>query len=436
MKRRQFLASTLLPALGSHLAFAQTNVLPFKPEAGAKLKVLRWKRYIEEDEDAYMANVANFTKATGISVEVKHINVLELVWSINDLYHSKTSADIVLALDGEAYRHPSLWMSVNDLEAAIVKQTGNWYPICESYLKVDGKHWQGIPLGVSGNACVYRKSILEKAGFKELPKDSAGFFELCKSLKSLGVPAGFALTQSRADGTAFAYWLLWVFGGKPLSIGNQSAIDSAETLAALEYAKKLYAQLKPGCVDWGDVHNNQYFMNGQISMTYNGMNLYHTAATFGGPEEEAIAKDMVNGDMPLDSRGKPVECGFFLNQMIHSKTPYPNAAKAFIYFMMQPKIYGDWLKECYGFISAPSPILDQNPVWNIAPQVGAMKGYASKMRPIPWEGKPSLIASRIRGSFLIPRMFSDVVIGKESPRDAMNSAQERIKLIIRQGNQY
>lgn len=448
MKRRTFLASSLIPTLGPSfgidVGIASANAQskpdstppqnPFKPEAGAKLKVLRWKRYIEEDEEAYMANVAKFTQVTGVPVEVQHINVLELAWSIRELYYSKLVKDVVLGLDGEAYRYPSMWMQVNDLESALAKVVGPWHPICEGYLRVDGKNWQGIPMGVSGNACVYRKSIIEKAGYKEVPKDTAGFYELCKSLNSMGVPAGFALNQSRADGTAFAYWMLWAFGGKPLSPGNQSAIDSAETLAALGYAKKLYAQLKPGCVNWGDVHNNQFFMNGQISMTYNGMNLYHTAISFGTPEDEALAKDMVNGDMPLNPQGKPVECGFFLNQLIHRNTKYPNAAKAFVYFMMTPDHYGNWLKECYGYISSPAQVLDQNPVWSISPQVAAFKNFASKMRPIPWEGKPSLIAARIRGSFLIPRMFADVVIGKETPRDAMRSAQDRIKRIISLGN--
>ena len=63
--RRQFLegsagvaASATLgtsAALWSPLASAQT--LALRPEKGAKLRVLRWSRFVQGDIDAYMVNV-------------------------------------------------------------------------------------------------------------------------------------------------------------------------------------------------------------------------------------------------------------------------------------------------------------------------------------------------------------------------------------------
>ena len=44
--------------------------MTFKPEAGAKLRVLRWSRFVQGDIDAYMANVKKFTEATGVEVRV------------------------------------------------------------------------------------------------------------------------------------------------------------------------------------------------------------------------------------------------------------------------------------------------------------------------------------------------------------------------------
>ena len=45
------------------LAHAQTPT--FKPEKGAKLRVLRWSRFVQGDIDAYMVNVKKFTEKTG-----------------------------------------------------------------------------------------------------------------------------------------------------------------------------------------------------------------------------------------------------------------------------------------------------------------------------------------------------------------------------------
>ena len=47
---------------------AQT--LSLKPEKGAKLRVLRWSRFVQGDIDAYMVNVKKFTDKTGIEVRV------------------------------------------------------------------------------------------------------------------------------------------------------------------------------------------------------------------------------------------------------------------------------------------------------------------------------------------------------------------------------
>ena len=42
-----------------------------KPEAGATLRVLRWKRFVQGDEDAWLANTKKFTEQTGIEVRIE-----------------------------------------------------------------------------------------------------------------------------------------------------------------------------------------------------------------------------------------------------------------------------------------------------------------------------------------------------------------------------
>jgi len=42
-------------------------------EKGAELKLLRWKRYVQGDEDLWMANTAKFTERTGVKVTVESI---------------------------------------------------------------------------------------------------------------------------------------------------------------------------------------------------------------------------------------------------------------------------------------------------------------------------------------------------------------------------
>ena len=52
---------------------------------------------------------------------------------------------------------------------------------------------------------------------------------------------------------------------------------SEETLAAIDYAKKLYATFIPGTESWLDINNNRAFLAGEISLTANGVSLYYAA---------------------------------------------------------------------------------------------------------------------------------------------------------------
>jgi len=49
-------------------AWAQTA--PWKPEQGARLSLLRWKYFIQEEDEAFVAAVDAFTRATGVKVGI------------------------------------------------------------------------------------------------------------------------------------------------------------------------------------------------------------------------------------------------------------------------------------------------------------------------------------------------------------------------------
>src|SRR6516162_11391540 len=49
-------------------AWAQTA--PWKPERGAQLSLLRWKSFVQSEDDAFVKLIDAFTKATGIRVTI------------------------------------------------------------------------------------------------------------------------------------------------------------------------------------------------------------------------------------------------------------------------------------------------------------------------------------------------------------------------------
>ena len=67
---RGSMAAAAIPALSAtelfNMARAWAQASSWKPEAGAKLSILRWKRFVEAEDKAFMAMVAAFSKATGV----------------------------------------------------------------------------------------------------------------------------------------------------------------------------------------------------------------------------------------------------------------------------------------------------------------------------------------------------------------------------------
>ena len=290
--RRNFLGSTASVAAASStlgagaLSFApaaQAQNMSFKPEKGAKLRVLRWSRFVQGDIDAYMANVKKFTDTTGIEVRVDNEGWEDVRPKAAVAANTGAGPDIILSTNDDANLYPEKLLDVTDLCEYLGKKYGGWYQAAQTYLKPDGKKWIGVPLGAAGAMMVYRQSMLKAAGIDSFPKDTDNFMKMAKALKEKGTPVGFALGNATGDGL-WCNWLIWAFGGKLVDKDNKVVIDSPETIKALEYAKELYGYMIPGTLSWLDPNNNKAFLDGQISVTNNGISIYYATKTSPDPK--------------------------------------------------------------------------------------------------------------------------------------------------------
>jgi len=198
-------------AVFSPLANAQS--MTFKPEKGAKLRVLRWSRFVQGDIDAYMANVKKFSEATGVEVRVDNEGWEDVRPKAAVAANTGAGPDIILSTNDDANLYPDKLLDVTDLAEYLGKKYGGWYPAAEMFMRPDGKRWIGLPLGASGSLIVYRESMVKAAGFDTFPKTNDDFLKLYKALKEKGTPGGMALGNATGDST-WTNWLIWSFGGK------------------------------------------------------------------------------------------------------------------------------------------------------------------------------------------------------------------------------
>jgi multiple sugar transport system substrate-binding protein len=412
-------------------AWAQTAA--WKPEKGAKIQLLRWKRFVQSEEDGFMALVAAFTKATGVDVKVLNESLDDVQPKASVAANTGQGPDMFWGLYSLPHLFPTKVVDVTDVANYLGKKYGGWVPSAEIYGKSKGR-WIDIPIAYNGNIINYRQSMIEKAGFKEVPKDTAGFLALMKALKAKSVPGGMALGRASGDGNAWVHWVLWSHGGNLVDKNDKVIINSPETVKALEYAKELSASFVSGTASWNDAFNNKAFLASEISLTNNGVSIYAAAkagAAKGDAKMKEIMDDMNHALWPVGPVGHPTEFHIAYPMMIMKYSKYPNACKAFIAFMMEADNYNKWLESAVAYLTHPLNAYDSNPVWTSDPKLTVARDIAKRTLTAGGLGSVGEKAAAALADFVVLDMVASVCTDRASIQDAIAVAERQAKRIYR-----
>jgi multiple sugar transport system substrate-binding protein len=412
-------------------AWAQRS--QWKPEKGAKLQLLRWKRFVQSEEDGFKVLVAAFTKATGVQVTVLNESLDDVQPKASVAANTGQGPDIFWGLYSLPHLFPSKCVDVTDVANYLGKKYGGWVPSAVTYGK-SGAKWIDIPVAYNGNVINYRQSMIEKAGFKEIPKDTAGFLELMKALKAKSTPGGFALGRASGDGNAWVHWVLWSHGGNLVDKNDKVIINSPETVKALEYAKDLSNQFVSGTASWNDAFNNKAFLASEISVTNNGVSIYAAAkagAAKGDAKMKEIQDDMNHALWPIGPVGHPTEFHTAYPMMIMKYSKYPNAGKAFIAFMMEADNYNKWLESAVAYLTHPLNAYDANPVWTSDPKLTVARDVGKRTLTAGGLGSVGERAASALADFVVLDMVASVCTDRASIKDAISVAERQAKRIYR-----
>ena len=279
-------------------------------------------------------------------------------------------------------------------------------------------------MGGSGGPAVYREGWVKEAGFEKFPTNHADFLKLCQNLKKNGHPAGFALGNATGDGL-WCNWLIWSHGGMLVDKNNKVVIDSPETLKALEYGREMYATFAPGTLSWLDPNNNKAFLDGQVSLTNNGISIYYAAKNSQDPAIKAIAADMDHAVLPIGPVGRPTELHLTVPAMVFKYTKFPNAAKDYIRFMMEKEQYEPWQTASIGYFSQPLRAYEKSAIWTVDPKHTPYRNAMRVMRPLGYDGKLGYASAGAAADFIVPNMVAEAASGAKSPKEAAERAQKR-----------
>ena len=428
------MAAAGLLGRSARAAIPVANVPPLNLpiEKGATLRVLRPAKFVEPDEAIFRENTKKFADATGAQVRIDFSGWEDLRPQTAVTANTGAGPDVVVGWTDDPHLYADKLLDLTDVAEYLGKQYGGWYPLAERYGKKFGTdQWIAIPMGASGGLGLYRISWMKEAGFDTFPTGLDGFLDLCRKLKQAGHPAGFALGHAVGDASAYCHWLVWAFGATMTDAAGKVTINAKETVEALKYGKALYETFIPGTNSWLDPSNNKAMLAGEIGLTQNGVSLYYSAKNSPDPTVAKLAADMDHAHMPVGPVGRVTEGALAINAMIFKHTKFPNAAKAYLTYMMEAPQYDRWLTGSFGYWGQPLKAYAESEVWKGDPKIRLYKDTMERSLWYAYPGPISEQSGAVMADYVMVDMVAAASTGASTPEDAAKEAERRAKRYFR-----
>ena len=296
-------------------------------------------------------------------------------------------------------------VDVSDVVAELEEDGGKYLPAGPYQMTSDGA-WLGVPIGQHNWFINYRQDWFQEEGYDTFPDTWEEALTVGKLLKAKDRPYGMTFSDlAGGDGNGVPRLVLWAFGGKEFNEDGSLALDSEETLAALEFAIELHNEAgDPGEIGYDDGANNAAFLASQISMTAN-VNTIYLPALATNPE---LAEAMNHALPPAGPAGR-----FGYGQLPwwgildHTSGAELDAAKGFMTEFLSRENFGAFYRAGQGYILPLLPNYADDPIWPEDPKLAIAQEMFQIALPaghaLPTQTK---LAALIQDEVLIGKLFS------------------------------
>ena len=200
-------------------------------------------------------------------------------------------------------------------------------------------------------------------------------------------------------------------------------------MKALEYCKALSDSFIPGVASWNDGSNNKAYLAGDLHLTANGISIYVAAKD--NPAMKELAADTYHALWPVGPVGHPTELQLCVPILAFKFTKYPNAAKAFIAFMLEKQNFEKWLSGARGYLTHTLNAYDSAPVWTADPKNQVFSQASKRALPASGIGTPGEKAATAIADFLVVDMFANYCTGRGDTKDVIAQTERQLKRVYR-----
>lgn len=434
---------------------AAIAVWPLAARAAGQTITVWWNQgFYQAEDEAFRQTVADWEKATGNKMELTFHNGSVLPAKIISAMTVGDVPDVVYSDTADFLLIPqSAWNDrLEDVGSVVETQKGEYTETAllaaRLYNNVRQKRaFYTVPLKHSALHEFIWRPMVEKAGYKieEIPRTINEFYDFFqdvqKKLRGQGSRVfglGFSMATKEDDSLTLFHSLLVGYGGAGIVTpdGKLHVDDPVVREAAIKAIRRLTTPYKegfvpPGAINWGDPDNNSAFYARQVVMTPNATLSIPVAQL---EKTEQYYNEIVTLPPPLGEDGKArptltsVKAAF-----IPKGAKNIDTAKAFLTYLIQPKVLGAYLANARGRWLPPMPVIVKNdPFWTDPKDPHRKIAIEQVLNgpTLPYHQVFNPAYGEVGAEHVWVKAEADVTQNGMTPEAAVDKAIERIKVMF------
>ncbi|MBI3962147.1 MAG: carbohydrate ABC transporter substrate-binding protein [Deinococcus sp.] len=426
ISRRKF-----IKAAGVAGALAGLSPYVFSSRARAQrpqFRILQWSHFVPRYDEWFDPFARQWGEENGYEVTVDHINLAELVTRAGAEVGAQEGHDLFGFVSPPSAFEPAV-LDLTDVVSEAQSRYGEIVAWARrsTYNPVTNK-WFGFSDAWVPDPGDYRKSFWEPLGFPNGPDTYADLLAAAPTLRDMGHPVGIGMSQE-IDSNMAGRAIIWSFGGSIQDAEGNVAINSPETIAAVEYGARLFQEgMTAEIFSWNAASNNQALIAGRASYILNSISAYRSAQKT-VPE---IADDVFFTPALAGPQARFASQHVIPIYVIWNFARQPDAAKAFLLNLVDHYRDAVIASELYNFPSFPGSVPDLNDLVvndstsNPPDKLAVLTTAPQWTTNVGHPGVANAAIGEVFDTFIIPNMFAKAARGDLSPADAVREAEAQI----------
>jgi len=407
-----------------------------EPDAklSGSLKILMWSHFVPRHDKWFDKFAEDWGSKVGVDVTVDHIEVTGIPTRVASEISARSGHDLIQFIGPLPQFEPSV-VDMTDVTKEAARRWGDQIELCLkcSENPTTEKFFAYSPGWVPdpGN---YRKSMWDKAGFPNGPSTWDELKEGGSKIKSdQGIQLGIGMSQE-IDSDMVGRSLMWSYGGEEQDKSENVAINSPETVAAVQFMKELYeGAMTDEVFAWNPASNNQGMVGGKLSYIVNSISAYRTT--------QKVNPQQANDTFFVKALKGPEDAlaaqHVMYNWIVPEHAENADAAQEFLLHYTENYARATWESELYDFPAFPKLVpqldgwLDNDPFGSEPPdKLAVLKDALDWSTNVGRHGNANTAIGEVFGTFIVPNMYARAARGQQSPEESVAEAESQMQPIF------